>query len=116
MPLPNVHKTSVVEEGFHAGQIEETTDGCGRGARGQARRALEGKPQGRLAPDGGNDERAAIARVRWHQPTRAAAQAPRMSAPLLGDSRGSESVIVPSPRDAPCAASPRTWRICIRSA
>ena len=44
--------------------------------------------------------------------TRAAAQAQRMSAPLLGDSRGSESVIVPSP----CAASPRTWRICIRSA
>ena len=41
---------------------------------------------------------------------------PRMSAPLLGDSRGSESVIVPSPRDVPCAASPRTWRICIRSA
>src|SRR5215470_13201281 len=116
MPLPNVHKTSVVEEDFVPGQIEETTDGRGRGARGQAWRALEGKPQGRLAPDGGNDERGAIARVRRHQATRAAAQAQRMSAPPGGDRRGSESVIVPSPRDAPCAASPRTWRICIRSA
>src|SRR5262249_44122238 len=102
--------------GCHAGQIEETTDGRGRGARGQARRALEGKPQGRLTRDGGNDERAATARVRQHQATGAAAQAQRMSAQSGGDGREGASVIVPSPRDAPCVASPRTWRICIRSA
>src|SRR5262249_21764709 len=48
--------------------------------RGQARRALEGEPQGRLARDGGNDERTAIARVRQHQATGTAAQAQRMSA------------------------------------
>jgi len=32
--------------GFHAGQIEEVTDGRGRRARGQARRALEGYLKG----------------------------------------------------------------------
>ena len=51
-----------------------------------------------------------------HQAAGAATQAQRMSAPPDTDSRGSASVIAPSPRAAPCAASPRTWRICIRSA
>src|SRR5262249_6950310 len=38
----------------------KATDGRGRGARRQARRALEREPQGCLAADGGEHERAAI--------------------------------------------------------
>src|SRR5258708_22697996 len=60
--------------GSDAGQVEETADGRRRGARGQARGALESRPQGRIARDGGLDERAAIARVRKHQAQGTSAQ------------------------------------------
>src|SRR5262249_48735146 len=66
--------------GDHAGEIEEATDGRGRGARRQARRALEAKPQRRVTADGGEHERAAIARVRAHQAQGSAAQAREVSA------------------------------------
>jgi len=72
---PSIHQGILDKNGaLDASQIEEAADGRRRGTRRQAWRAVKGKPQRGVSPDGGLNERTAIGRLREDKTQRIAAQ------------------------------------------
>ena len=61
----------------YASKIQQTTNGCRRGTRGQTRRASEESAEGRIEEHGEIDERKAARRTRQHRQPQETAEARR---------------------------------------